>query len=61
MALVADALDDLPASPRSRSALPLSLLLHGLLIAAALWMMHPQPHDDPADLESVAVLSLIHI
>jgi protein TonB len=55
MALVADALSDLRTVPRSRSALPVSLLLHGALLAAAMLFMHPQPNDDPAELDSVAV------
>lgn len=55
MALVADSIEPRLSLGGSRSALPASLVLHGLLLVAALWLFNrPQPHDTP-DLESVSV------
>ena len=56
MALVADSFEPSPLRlSASRSALPASLILHGLLLAGALWFFNrPQVHDTP-DLESVSV------
>jgi protein TonB len=55
MALVADAFDTPAPVRRFPGSLPLSVLAHGALLVAALWLIRPAPIDDAADLESIAV------
>ena len=59
MALVADTAE-LPrfGQGTSRGALPLSVLIHGILLAAALLLLEPQPQPSP-DLESISVSVII--
>lgn len=55
MTLVADSFAPLVAPGSSRGALPISLLLHGLLLAAALWLFNRSAPNDTPDLESISV------
>ena len=55
MALVADSLDVRSTTPSSHGALPVSLLLHGLLFAGALWLIRSPPMEAPPDLAGIGV------
>src|SRR3569623_1008552 len=55
MTLVADSLDVRSPTPSSHGALPVSLVLHGLSFAGALWLIRSPPMEAPPDLAGIGV------